>query len=49
MMEALIQMYQRDTLINACTLARCGREYYTQEENNQIDHLFDLRREICGL
>ena len=36
---------QRDTLINACTLARCGREYYTQEEINHLNYLLELKSE----
>lgn len=32
---------QRDTLINANTLARLGRENYTQEEIAKFDRIFD--------
>lgn len=32
---------QRDTLINANTLARLGRENYTQEEITKFDRIFN--------
>ena len=32
---------QRDTLINANTLARLGRENYTQEEIAKFDRIFN--------
>lgn len=32
---------QRDTLINANTLARLGRENYTQEEIDKFDRIFN--------
>ena len=37
---------QRDTLINANTLASCGREYYTKEEIAHLSHLLELKSEI---
>ena len=37
---------QRDTLINANTLARCGRETYTPEDTNNFDRLFSLKQSI---
>lgn len=33
---------QRDTLINANTLARLGRESYTMEEINQYNRLMEI-------
>ena len=33
---------QRDTLINANTLARLGRESYTMEEVNQYNRLMEI-------
>nr|DAY71033.1 MAG TPA: hypothetical protein [Caudoviricetes sp.] len=33
---------QRDTLINANTLARLGRENYTQEEIAKFDRIFNV-------
>ena len=37
---------QRDTLINANTLARCGRETYTPEDISNFDRLFSLKQSI---
>lgn len=37
---------QRDTLINANTLARCGRETYTPEDISNFDRLFLLKQSI---
>ena len=37
---------QRDTLINANTLARCGRDTYTQEDIDNFDRLLALKESI---
>ena len=37
---------QRDTLINANTLARCGRDTYTQEDLENFDRLFKLKESL---
>ena len=37
---------KRDTLINANTLARCGRESYTQDEINHLEYLFNLKHQM---
>lgn len=37
---------QRDTLINANTLARCGRDSYTQEDIDNFDRLIELKKRI---
>ena len=39
---------QRDTLINANTLARCGRDTYTQEEIDNFDRLLALKESILS-
>lgn len=39
---------QRDTLINANTLARCGREYYTPEEIQHLNELFEKKSQIVN-
>ena len=39
---------QRDTLINANTLARCGRDSYTQEEIDNFDRLISLKESILA-
>ena len=37
---------QRDTLINANTLARCGRDSYTDDERSHLDELFNKKKEL---
>lgn len=37
---------RRDTLINANTLARCGREYYSKDEIDNLERLFNLKQNI---
>lgn len=37
---------QRDTLINANTLARVGRETYTQEDIDNFNRLMEKKREL---
>ena len=37
---------QRDTLINANTLSRLGRSYYTQEEVSNFDRLMKKKEEL---
>ena len=39
---------QRDTLINANTLARCGRDTYTQEDIDTFDRLLALKESILS-
>lgn len=36
---------QRDTLINANTLARCGRDTYTQEEVDAYNRLLEIKNQ----
>ena len=36
---------QRDTLINANTLARCGRDTYTAEDIANFDRLMELKKQ----
>lgn len=36
---------QRDTLINANTLARCGRDTYTQEEIDAYNRLLEIKNQ----
>lgn len=37
---------QRDTLINANTLSRLGRSYYTEEEVSNFDRLMKKKEEL---
>lgn len=37
---------QRDTLINANTLARCGRESYTSEDIANFDRLMKIKESM---
>lgn len=37
---------QRDTLINANTLARCGRDTYTKEDLETFDRLMELKKQM---
>ena len=39
---------QRDTLINANTLSRCGRDTYTQEDINNFESLLALKESIIN-
>lgn len=39
---------QRDTLINANTLSRLGRSYYTKEEKENYDRLMSLKEELMS-
>ena len=39
---------QRDTLINANTLSRCGRDTYTQEDINNFESLLALKESILN-
>ena len=39
---------QRDTLINANTLARCGRDTDTQEDIDTFDRLLALKESILS-
>lgn len=40
---------QRDTLINANTLARTGREFYTQDEINNIEYIMSLKNTLINI
>lgn len=37
---------QRDTLINSNTLARLGRETYTQEDINNFERLMEVKKKM---
>ena len=37
---------QRDTLINANTLARCGRDTYSKEDIDNFDRLIKLKESL---
>lgn len=39
---------QRDTLINANTLARCGRDTYTQEEVEAYNRLLEIKNHMTA-
>lgn len=39
---------QRDTLINANTLARCGRDSYTQEELDNYERLLAIKSQMVS-
>ncbi len=39
---------QRDTLINANTLARCGRDTYTQEEVDAYNRLLEIKSQVIA-
>lgn len=39
---------QRDTLINANTLARLGRNTYSSDDVANLDRLFELKKRVIG-